>query len=74
MRQDKRLTLKRERLRTLLPAQLNRVVGAETNTESFDLNCNSYDCNTVTLTTDTGTGNTTGNTITFTDPLINLTV
>jgi len=72
MLKQKRLTLRRERLRTLVPAQLARVLGGD-NTDSFNLGCNSYDCNTTTNTgTDTtGTTNTTNTTITntVTDPI-----
>ena len=80
MHEHKRLSLKRERLRTLVPAQLGRVVGGDTNTESFDLNCDSYNCITLGNTGNTGntnTGNTIGgtNTITIgnTDPILNVT-
>ncbi len=75
MLKDRRLTLRRERLRTLVPAQLDRVLGGET-TDSFNLGCDSYNCNTTTntgtnTTTNTGTDTTTNTTTTntVTDPL-----
>jgi hypothetical protein len=70
MLKHKRLTLRRERLRTLVPAQLARVLGGD-NTDSFNLGCDSYDCNTTTGTTNTTTTNTTNTTITntVTDPI-----
>jgi hypothetical protein len=69
MLKHKRLMLRRERLRTLVPAQLATVLGGD-NTDSFNLGCNSYDCNTTTNPTDTTT-NTTNTTIinTVTDPV-----
>jgi len=74
MLKHRRLMLRRERLRTLVPAQLARVLGGDT-TDSFNLGCNSYDCNTTTNTGTDATTNTTGNTTTntgnntVTDPL-----
>ncbi len=70
MLNHKRLMLRRERLRTLVPAQLSRVLGGET-TDSFNLGCNSYNCDTTTNTTNTGTDTTTNTTTTntVTDPL-----
>ncbi len=72
MLKHKRLMLRRERLRTLVPAQLARVLGGDT-TDSFNLGCNSYDCNTTTNTgtdtTNTGTNTTNTGTNTVTDPL-----
>ncbi len=72
MLNHKRLMLRRERLRTLVPAQLRRVLGGET-TDSFNLGCNSYNCDTTTNTgtTNTGTDTTTNTTTTntVTDPL-----
>ena len=74
MLKHKRLMLRRERLRTLVPAQLARVLGGDT-TDSFNLGCNSYDCNTTTNTGTDTTGNTTANLTTntgnntVTDPL-----
>ena len=74
MGKHKRLVLRRERLRTLVPAQLGRVLGGEPTIDSFNLACNSFDCNTTTNTLTNTTGNTTdttGNTITNTliDPM-----
>jgi len=68
MLKHKRLMLRRERLRTLVPAQLATVLGGD-NTDSFNFGCNSYDCNTTTTGTDTT--NTTNTTITntVTDPI-----
>ena len=72
MLKHRRLMLRRERLRTLVPAQLGRVLGGGETLDSFNLGCNSYDCNTTGDTgTNTGNTGTTNNTTvnTITDPL-----
>jgi hypothetical protein len=50
MRKTNRLVLSRERLRNLTPDRLGRVLGGEPGGESINDPCNSFDCNTLTLT------------------------